>query len=522
VKLETEELLLNRVPPAAGASRGWGSAIGAIAVAIAAILLLYRETALSMVAIWGSSDTYAHGYLIAPLSLLLVWRNRPEVGKLVPAPDLLGFVLFAAAGFAWLVAAAGQVQVVQQYAMTAMIPAAVVAIAGRRVARELAFPLAFLLFAVPFGEAFLPRLMDWTANFTVGALRLTGIPVYREGTFFAIPSGQWSVVEACSGLRYLIASVTIGTLYACLTYQRLWKRLVFVAFSVLLPIGANFVRAYTVVMVGHLTNMKYAVGLDHIIYGWVFFGLVMVVFFWLGLFWRDPPAVSPKRHALLRPTSARPALVACAGLGVAALATAWPLYARYLDRIEEGSATLAAPAGTAGWTLQSEPVMHWRPHYGGAAASTLVVYRKGERSVAAYLGHYRNQRQGAELVGWQNTIAGGADSPWVRVGESLRAEDLTNGRVTVRQTRLRSAGGRLLVWDWYRIAGHDLSDPYLAKALLAREKLLGRGDASAAIVLAAPYDARPEPAAETLRLFIRDMLPAIDAALGEAAQGKPG
>jgi EpsI family protein len=91
--------------------------------------------------------------------------------------------------------------------------------------------------------------------------------------------------------------------------------------------------------------------------------------------------------------------------------------------------------------------------------------------------------------------------------------------VELRQTRLGSAAGRLLVWDWYRVAGRDLSNPYLAKALLARDKLLGRGDESAAIVLAAPYDARPEAAAETLRHFVRDMLPAIDKALLAAGQG---
>ena len=56
---------------------------------------------------------------------------------------------------------------------------------------------------MPFGEFALPQMMEWTANFTVLALRLSGIPVFREGLQFVIPSGNWSVVEACSGVRYL-------------------------------------------------------------------------------------------------------------------------------------------------------------------------------------------------------------------------------------------------------------------------------------------------------------------------------
>ena len=55
------------------------------------------------------------------------------------------------------------------------------------------------------------KLMKWTADFTVTALQLSGIPVFRDGTFFfTIPSGNWSIVEGCSGVRYLIASFTVA------------------------------------------------------------------------------------------------------------------------------------------------------------------------------------------------------------------------------------------------------------------------------------------------------------------------
>ena len=490
-------------------SGGWRTALPLITGAILFVVAMYWQTAESIVAIWASSDTYAHGYLIVPIALVLVWLKRREVAQLAPRPDYLGFILLAGAGFTWLVARAGEVQVLQQYAMTAMIPAAVLALAGRQVAWSLAFPFAFLLFAVPFGEAFLPRLMDWTADFTIAALRLTGIPVHREGTFFAIPSGQWSVVEACSGLRYLIASLTVGTLYAYLAYRRWWKRALFVALSIAVPIVANGLRAYILVMIGHLSSMKLAVGVDHFIYGWLFFGVVIALLFWLGSFWRDQNAALQEVGAVLHAVPERPSFTVGAALGVAGLAAVWPLYSHYLSATDQAVVFRAAPAGAAGWTHDPQPVTHWQPHYGGAAATVLALYRKGDRAVVLYFGHYRNQRQGAELVSSQNTIAGGNATRWMSHGTSFRTE----GTLKLRQTRLRAGGARLLVWDWYRVAGQDTADPYVAKALLARDKLLGRGDASTAVVLAAPYETRPEDAAETLRLFMRDMLPAIQAAL---------
>ena len=498
--------------------RGWRLALPILAVAVLAVPAIYWDTAKSLAAIWSTSQTFAHGYLIVPITLLLVWMKRREVAALAPRPDLLGFLMLAGAGVTWLAAEAAQVQVVRQYAFVAMVPAAVLAVAGRRVAWTLAFPLAFLLLAVPFGEAFLPRLMEWTADFTVAALRTSGIPVYREGTYFAIPSGHWSVVEACSGLRYLIASVTIGAVYAYLTYCTWWKRALFLALSIAVPIVANFLRAYMIVMIGHLSSMKLAVGVDHFIYGWLFFGLVIGVLFWLGSFWREPAAPSSP-HFFPEATPATPAAMVGAAIGAAVLAGVWPIYLPYLDQVEDAPVRLAAPAGTSGWSLEPPQSTQWRPHYSGAAASTFAVYRKGERSVAVYLGYYRNQRQGAELVSSQNLVAGAEHSAWARISESLRTEDLPQGSVELRQTRLGSAGGRLLVWDWYRIAGHHLSNPYLAKALLARDKLLRRGDDSAAIALAAHYDARPETAAETLRVFTQEMLPAIDEALRMAARG---
>jgi exosortase A len=485
---------------------------------IAIILVIYWRTTESMVAIWWRSETFAHGFLILPITLFLIWNERREVAKLVPAPDVLGWVLLAGAGVLWLVAAAGEVQVVRQYALVAMIPAAVTAIAGRKVALSLAFPLAFLMLAVPVGEALIPPLMNWTADFTVAALRLSGIPVYREGTFFTIPSGNWSVVEGCSGLRYLIASITVGFLYAYLSYRRFWKRVLFIVLSVTVPIIANGLRAYMIVMIAHLSDMKLALGIDHLIYGWLFFGLVMLLLFWLGSFWQDPASdiagnsVDTSPRAAVRVSGA--AMVRSA-VAVVAIAAAWPLYAAYLDRASGASDTpvLATPVAASDWSVEATSLTDWRPRYGGATASVFQVYRKGDLAVALYLGYYRHQRQGAELLTSQNIMVQQKHPVWSNVGESGRLEDLGKGPVAIRQTQLRSAGQRLLIWDWFRISGRDLSNPYVGKLLLAGNRLLGRGDDAVAIIITTPYDERTDVAQESLRQFVRGMVPSIDSAL---------
>ena len=175
--------------------------------------------------------------------------------------------------------------------------------------------------------------MEHTANFTVFALRLTGIPVYREGLFFTLPSGSWSVVEACSGLRYLIASLTLGLLYAYLTYRSFARRAIFIAFSVIVPIVANWLRAYMIVMIGHLSSMKYAVGVDHLIYGWLFFGVVMLILFWVGSFWREdlePRQAAPGSVPLATRDQASRAAMMTGAIAAAVIVAVWPAAAVHL------------------------------------------------------------------------------------------------------------------------------------------------------------------------------------------------
>jgi exosortase A len=498
---------------------GWRLGLPLVIGAVVAVLLIHWSTTESIVAIWWRSETFAHGFLIVPIVLVLIWQRRRSLAALAPSPDWLGLALIAGAGAAWLIADAGEVLVVRQLALVATIWGAVLAIVGREVARAIMFPLGFLLLGVPMGEALIPPLMTWTANFTVTALQITGIPVFREGTFFfSIPSGDWSIVEGCSGVRYLIASFTVGILFAYLSYRRTWKRLLFAALSIVVPIIANGFRAYLIVMISHLSSNKLAHGIDHFIYGWVFFGLVMLVLFWIGSLWRDSSVDVPGQTAQASPLPGPPRHATLVAYAAAAIATvcAWPAYAAYLDREDDGGGTTLAlrpPAGAGGWVADPAPMTDWRPHYDPASATIFQVYRKGNRVVALHLGYYHHQRRGAQLVSSWNIMVVQKHPVWSDVADSYLKDALGPGTLEVRESRLRSPQQRLLVWDWFRVAGRDTVNPYTAKWLLAWRKLSNRGDDGTAIILATPYEDQSEPAAATLREFALDMMPSIDAAL---------
>ena len=504
------------VPPQ---PRPAGRALQAQLVALLLLLplLLYFDTARSLVEIWQRSETFAHGFVILPISLWLVWRQRAALRGLPLQPCWPALLALAACGAAWLLAGLAGAGIVRQYALAAMLPLTVLAILGQRITRALLFPLAFILFAVPVGEGLIPPLIELTANFTIDALRLTGIPVLREGNSFSIPSGNWSVVEACSGLRYLVSSVTLGCLFAYLSYRSAWRRGLFVLAAVLVPLAANGMRAYMIVMIGHLSGMTLAVGVDHLIYGWVFFGLVMLLLFWIGSFWREDldeeaPAAAPAPAAPLpwrRLQGAALAVVAVLGV--------WPLMAARLQSGAAGPAPLAPAIVLA--APAAAPFSDWEPGFAPASA-TVRQFHAASQPVGLTVLFYRDEAGGNKLVSSTNHL--GREKTLYR--ENLlvqRTEHVAGQALALREAQLGIPGQRLLVWQWYVVGGEMTNSNYVGKLLQVKEKLLtGSGDGAAVMVFCA-YEEDPAAARAVLRAFLNTNLAPLQAAVASNSRPQP-
>lgn len=497
-------------------ARQWLFSLVAMALALLAILLLYRETALDIAQIWMRSETFTHGVLVPPISLWLIWRLRDNLARLTPRAAPWSMLALAAVGFAWLLGELATVGALAQFALVTMLVLAVPAILGWPVARRIAFPLAFLYFAVPFGEFALPQLMEWTASFTVLGLRLSGIPVYREGLHFIIPSGSWSVIEACSGVRYLIASLCVGTLFAYLNYRSLRRRLVFVAISFVVPVVANWLRAYMIVMIGHLSGNTLAVGVDHLIYGWVFFGMVIGAMFWIGARWREDEDQEAPQGVPETPVVVYGGRLAPFGaaLSVVVLAGAWPL-AQW--QIEQGLppplSGLEVLGPIADWPAAAQSFTDWTPRFETASARLQTSFGSPERAVGLFLGYYRNQNGNRKMVSSGNVLVGSTDPLWAKVNGGSRPATLDRQEVVVSSAELRSVDApRLVVWQWYWVDGHLTASDYLAKVYTALSRLAGRGDDSAVIIVYAPKE--PAGGGEAaVRDFVSAAWPEIESAL---------
>lgn len=517
------------------ARQTWLRALAVLSALWAVLFVAYRDTLISLADIWSSSETYAHGYVVPLISLWLAWRVRHKLMLLVPAPSAGALLLLAGAAAAWLAGDMVAVNVVTHLAFITLLILTVPAVLGWSVARVLTFPLLFLYFAAPVGDFMLPWLMERTADFTVMALRLSGIPVYREGLQFVIPSGNWSVVEACSGIRYLIASLMVGCLFAYLSYRSLRKRWLFMLVALLVPLLANWLRAYLIVMIGHLSGNELATGVDHLIYGWVFFGVVIMAMLFIGARWADAPEVAPATSASMLSTArSAPEATGWWGAAVAAALLLAPhLVVQGLQTtVNKGPVEVSPLVAAGSWQPQQAPVSTWEPAFRNPSDRWKSTFADSTgRTIDLDVSYYRQQNRERKLVSSSNVLVTSSDSQWVRVEAGSHALSLGGAPQSVTTAILRdgsvsltSSAQRLRVWRFYWVDGTFTASDVRAKLHGALQLLKGQGDDAAIVAVstrldeALPEGERVSAADRALAAFLQTHSDALRTAL-QATQG---
>lgn len=497
-------------------SRAFSSVALALALTLLWVVGWYWGTAQEVAGIWLRSDTFAHGIIVLPAFAWLVWDARDRVGTLQPQPVGWLALPILAAGLLWLLGGMVSVAAAQHFALFVMLVAAFVGVLGWRLSRVLLFPLLFLFFGLPIGEFMVPTLMHYTAEVTVWALRLSGVPVYQDGLHFVVPNGRWAVVEACSGIRYLTASLMVGALYAYLNYTSRKRRLMFMLVALVAPILANWLRAYMIVMMGYLSDNRIGTGDDHVFYGWILFGLVILSMFWFGARWHEPRAPAAEVDESAARGQRRPMWRGVAPLAIA-IAVFPPLHNKLDAPVPEFPVQIAAPEPAAGWVAPAASGIDYRPTYLGARADVFQTYAAdGARlPVGFFAAWYVGQREGSEMIAWEN----GATSPRQREVSIVRsAQTLEVDGFVVRENLVSTPQGRVLTWHWYRINGHTLVGDAEVKLRLALDRLLGRSDESAVVVLATPEGRDEDAARARLQAFLASHAAAIERSVEAPSQ----
>jgi exosortase A len=452
--LPRRAMLTERLPEA------WRKPLLHLALGWTLLLGLFAPVVADMVAQYWDSSTYNH-VLFVPLILgWLVSVRAPELAKLAPQGWWPGLVGLAGALFLWLLGDVTGLALATHLALVVAMQAMAVTMLGVRVSVALLFPLAYMLFLVPFGDELVPALQMITAAITIAFTHWSGIPAEINGVFIDTPVGLFEVAEACSGVKFLIAMVALGTLAAHVCFTSWKRRTLFMVAAVVLPIVANGIRAWGTIYIAQSQGIEFAVGFDHIFYGWVFFALVMGLLLALAWPWFDRPQADPfidgetiAKSPLLTALDAFCAPVTRLLVVAAALAlgfAAWSAQARQVEAVLPQE--IALPE-VAGWDWTDPSGLWWEPRAAGAEHRLLGFYRDADGAqVDVFYALYAAQDEGREAGAFgEGALMPGTDWRWHSPGphfgggisERIRAGDFH--RVTLTFYRHRDLLGGSLV-----------------------------------------------------------------------------
>lgn len=255
-----------------------------LAAAFAVLFWVTRNEWAEMAHQWWNIDTYSHILLIPPIVAWLAWNRVGELAH-VPFKSWWGGLAWCVGALVvWLTGRQLGINLLSQAGAVAAFQGAVFGILGLRAGLVLAFPLAYLAFLVPFGDEIIPPLQFVTAEIATGLTRLSGIETVADGILIDTPAGLFIVAEECSGVKFLIAMVALGVLVAHTCFASWNRRAWFMLACVVVPIIANGIRAWATIFLAQYVGAEAAGSFDHIVYGWVFFAIVIALI--LGVAWR--------------------------------------------------------------------------------------------------------------------------------------------------------------------------------------------------------------------------------------------
>ena len=419
------------MPPeeSAGLALKWRAGLFRLTLAWAGLIFAFWPEWRAMADQWWNSASYTH-ILVVPaiLGWLVAMRAAPLL-RIEPRCWWPGLVVLALAVKLWALGAFMGVALASEAGAVAMLAACVPLLLGPRVSAGLVFPLCYMAFLVPLGDELIPPLQLLTARMTVLLLHLTGVGAALDGVFIQTRVGLFEIAQACSGVKFLIAMVAFGALAANVCFVRWRRRAAFMLACGVVPVLANGVRAWGTVFVAQFKGVAWAGSFDHIVYGWIFFAVVIAGTLAASWRWFDRPADAPmideariaasSRLAAWERYAVHPLLALALGAALVGVGLGWVRAANGLHAPVPRAIALPQVPGWSRLGLAPNPA--WQPRASGALRRALASYQdRAGRRVEVFVALYDGQGPGRKpAANGEGAVPLGSAWQWQGAGAPL-------------------------------------------------------------------------------------------------------
>ncbi len=475
------------------------------ALVVAGLIWVHWQTLKSMYDQWMANDDFSHGVLIVPIVLYLIWKRRKTLVELPPRPDWRGLVAMIGAVCLYSVGELGAELFTTRAAIICFCIGALWWLYGYRMLREAAFPLMLLFLMLPL-PGFIYRnltfsLQIFSSAASVELLNAIGFLACREGNVIDMGFGQFQVVDACNGLRFIMPLLTLGVLFAFFRPQAWWKRVLLVAVTIPLAMLTNILRIVGTGVLSQYFGPRVAQGFFHDFSGWAVFMTsfaLFALFAWMlkrlpakSAVVRSNPPIEPVTgsHRLKKQMAAATvvALALClvSPMTVKVLGNVAPVpLKKSLDRFPrmlDGRTGVAGKIDTAVW----EKV--------GGQNYVLINYSKaGEMPINFYTAYYEYQRKAGDFIHSPKLCLPGGG--WYIASNNIRQlecpkRDRTLKKLRFNEILIEKNGMRQLVYFWYQGRDRNFTNEYAAKFYMVWDGIWRRRTDGALVRLVIPMAA---------------------------------
>lgn len=497
----------------------WGFC-GVLTIVMTVLGYLYADSLRFLMQAWLEDDNYSHGPFIPLISLYLIWLRRTQLQTAERRGAWWGLPIVAAGLFVYVVGEFAAMYAVVHFSLWIVIVGLLACAIGLSGIRLLAFPLLYLLAALPL-PVFLQtelssRLQLWSSALGIGCLQLVGVMAYREGNVIDLGPIQLQVVEACSGIRYLFPLMALTLLCAYLYRESFWKRALLVLSSIPISILLNGFRIGAIGVLVEAYGGSAAEGFSHFFEGWVFFvaslGLLCAEMWVLARVGSSaarrpfaqligPPAVGvPAAKFAVHPSAARvsPAPVLAGGVLLILAVFAAPSVAPHDFPPPARQSLLDFPLQLGEWGGASS-VME-RQYLDALQLDDYVLadYSAVEKvPVNVYVAYYQSPKKGLSSHSPRQCIPGGG---WeITSFETVRLDHASGiaPALDVNRVAIQKGGQKQIVYYWFKQRDRWITSEYLVKFFLFWDSLTRhRADGALVRLVSSVYAGETEAIAD--------------------------
>ena len=460
---------------------------------------IYYPSADYLIGEWMNNDEYSHGPLLVLIALFILWKKRAvlysHMGESTwygPVVILIGLVLAVGS-------LQGDIVKVANYSMILVLAGIALSLGGRALLKEVLFPLFLLFMTIPLPylvNVLLTRKLQFISS-ELGAwfIGLFNIPVYLEGNVIELENYTLLVEEACSGLNYLYALVSIGFIWSYFFKAPRLHKALLVLSTIPIAVFMNGARVGITGVLVYTSGIEVAEGFMHEFEGLVVFlatCLLLIPVIWLlTLLQKNRPSFSeifdfqiariPAQHAANKSIITKPAIV---GLVLVAIASLTMLNAGGMETLNRKNFS-SFPLALGAWKSNTENLPSIIQDVLKADDYYLGDFSDGHGdNINLYMVYYEKQLRQKAIHSPLVCVPGHG---WViQKQEDVYIKPENGRRILLRKLLIKKDVDTLLVYYWVQQQGETFASDFLARALLVVNALVNKRTDGALVRLTTP------------------------------------